>query len=50
MQIICYHSRIKTQSENAPDEDTLHGVCDELSLSQLLVPVLVTHTENLLLT
>ena len=36
------------QSENAPDEDTLHGVSDELPLGDHLVPVLVTHAQNLL--
>ena len=36
------------QSENAPDEDTLHGVSDELPLGDYRVPVLVTHAENLL--
>ena len=37
-----------SESENAPDEDTLHGVPDELPLGHHPVPVLVTHAENLL--
>ena len=34
--------------EDAPDEDTLHGVSDELPLGDHPVPVLVTHAEDLL--